>query len=644
MAGLLEVSIQRAVALPAVDPAPFTSDPYLTVAVGNSLHTTRTMLNNLNPQWHERCTLFVRDPGAQRLSVTVFDRNIATAGTFLGEASVDLLQVCDGQPHQLQLQLEGGPCAEEGLEEGSNRAGSSGGQESGHGNSGSVRLGCHFVPFAELLADGAAPEVDGRPLLATPGEVPLKADWRSLLDLAGVAAHAMFTPVAFVENATSNTQVWLHWNRDRREACLAFRGTEQDAWKDYLTDLHLVPAPLDPDRVAAAPHHAELGQVSAPPREPGTLERILSNVEAAKEQVAAERQAAEEATCSAEQAERSIISTAVQAVSTTAEDLAAMLDNIKQQIEASDADQGGDTDQPWVHSGFLSAFDSVRPAVLSLVAALLAGEERGWRIFLTGHSLGGALATLGAWDCAHRKWDCQEPPELVVYTFGAPRVGNRPWAEHYNELVPSTWRIVNERDSVATVPRLMGYAHVGHAVMLKSGGDVEIETHTTKRMGEGVGVGDITPAVSAIVAAKVPEMLPEMATKALAKVGIEVAASGSAEEAAVVAEASASLDAAAAGISGSRGGEGLAQAAMVAAVTPDTLEDWWQQEVEAWSMLLDGSALNEHMEPLYLENLKRCLQALAKEGREQGEDGPGGAAAAAVEAASSAASSADSER
>lgn len=48
------------------------------------------------------------------------------------------------------------------------------------------------------------------------------------------------------------------------------------------------------------------------------------------------------------QAERSIISTAVQAVSTTAEDLAAMLDNIKQQIEASDADQGGDTDQPWV--------------------------------------------------------------------------------------------------------------------------------------------------------------------------------------------------------------------------------------------------------------------------------------------------------
>ena len=54
-------------------------------------------------------------------------------------------------------------------------------------------------------------------------------------------------------------------------------------------------------RSLCLPGAAELGQVSAPPREPGTLERILSNVEAAKEQVAAERQAAEEATCSAEQ-------------------------------------------------------------------------------------------------------------------------------------------------------------------------------------------------------------------------------------------------------------------------------------------------------------------------------------------------------
>ena len=60
MAGLLHVTIRRAVSLPAADPAPFTSDPYLVVCVGDSCFTTRTILNNLNPEWHESCTLFVR--------------------------------------------------------------------------------------------------------------------------------------------------------------------------------------------------------------------------------------------------------------------------------------------------------------------------------------------------------------------------------------------------------------------------------------------------------------------------------------------------------------------------------------------------------------------------------------------------------
>lgn len=58
---------------------------------------------------------------------------------------------------------------------------------------------------------------------------------------------------------------------------------------------------------------------------------------------------------------------------------------------------------PQVHTGFLSAYDSLRPAVLGLLGAMLGGERQRWRLFLTGHSLGGALATLCAWDVAHRR-------------------------------------------------------------------------------------------------------------------------------------------------------------------------------------------------------------------------------------------------
>lgn len=73
-------------------------------------------------------------------------------------------------------------------------------------------------------------------------------------------------------------------------ACVAFRGTEQGKWQDILTDLHLVPAPLDPESVAAAPRNAALAEVSQSPDEPGRLRQILSAVEQAKQRQGKEGQ------------------------------------------------------------------------------------------------------------------------------------------------------------------------------------------------------------------------------------------------------------------------------------------------------------------------------------------------------------------
>lgn len=44
-------------------------------------------------------------------------------------------------------------------------------------------------------------------------------------------------------------QVWMYRNVDRREAIVAFRGTEQVKWKDLATDLQLSPCSLNPERV-----------------------------------------------------------------------------------------------------------------------------------------------------------------------------------------------------------------------------------------------------------------------------------------------------------------------------------------------------------------------------------------------------------
>jgi hypothetical protein len=68
-----------------------------------------------------------------------------------------------------------------------------------------------------------------------------------------------------------------------------------------------------------------------------------------------------------------------------------------------------------VHEGFAEAW---RKAHETWAPVLAAGKESGRPLLVTGHSLGGALATLTA---AHL-------PHSLLYSFGAPRVGNRAFA------------------------------------------------------------------------------------------------------------------------------------------------------------------------------------------------------------------------
>ena len=62
-----------------------------------------------------------------------------------------------------------------------------------------------------------------------------------------------------------------------------------------------------------------------------------------------------------------------------------------------------------VHRGFIWAWESVTAQVSDLVLACTAPSPPGkqWRVVCTGHSLGGALATLTAFDFAVRR--CSPP-------------------------------------------------------------------------------------------------------------------------------------------------------------------------------------------------------------------------------------------
>lgn len=71
------------------------------------------------------------------------------------------------------------------------------------------------------------------------------------------------------------------------------------------------------------------------------------------------------------------------------------------------------------------------------------------RLWLTGHSLGGALAVLVALDIMNQT---ALKPAPLVYTFGQPRVGNGAFADYVDAQLPELYRMVNSADAVPHIP------------------------------------------------------------------------------------------------------------------------------------------------------------------------------------------------
>lgn len=112
---------------------------------------------------------------------------------------------------------------------------------------------------------------------------------------------------------------------------------------------------------------------------------------------------------------------------------------------------GIDTSYGRVHRGFLKAFELVRTALLEKARPLRPAQKV---VHLTGHSLGGALATIAA--CTLR----DEFPTARVYTFGQPRVGDATTAQFIKDhYADDFYRFVFDDDIVPRVPP--GYVHVG---------------------------------------------------------------------------------------------------------------------------------------------------------------------------------------
>lgn len=120
-----------------------------------------------------------------------------------------------------------------------------------------------------------------------------------------------------------------------------------------------------------------------------------------------------------------------------------------------------------VHAGFYDALACVWQLLDREVRRLQAAQPR--RLWVTGHSLGAALAALAA-----ARW-CEAGVEVAgLYTFGQPRTGDANFTRNLDFAFRSqAFRVVNNRDIVTrTPPRSLGYQHLGTLIYLTESGEL----------------------------------------------------------------------------------------------------------------------------------------------------------------------------
>jgi triacylglycerol lipase len=117
-----------------------------------------------------------------------------------------------------------------------------------------------------------------------------------------------------------------------------------------------------------------------------------------------------------------------------------------------------------VHSGFLSVYREVEANVRAALSGPISESRNVW---LTGHGLGGTLATFVAAELdGHVK-------VTGIHTYGQPRLGDITAQAFFDTVYRDRfWRFVNNRDLITRIPP--SYRHVGRLVHFDATGNVEL--------------------------------------------------------------------------------------------------------------------------------------------------------------------------
>ena len=112
-----------------------------------------------------------------------------------------------------------------------------------------------------------------------------------------------------------------------------------------------------------------------------------------------------------------------------------------------------------VHQGFYDYLEKIWEPVTKYIDTAARKKKE---LYICGHSLGGAMATLAASRLSKRLVAC--------YTYGSPRVGGSVWRDAQSFM---HFRYVNNNDVVPRVPFwIMGFRHYGQLIYINYYGNI----------------------------------------------------------------------------------------------------------------------------------------------------------------------------
>ncbi|PSS05275.1 Alpha/Beta hydrolase protein [Coniella lustricola] len=125
----------------------------------------------------------------------------------------------------------------------------------------------------------------------------------------------------------------------------------------------------------------------------------------------------------------------------------------------------------WAHFGFLFAYSEIASAA----ETSLASANRlfpSYKLTITGHSLGAAVATLLGMSLRDKGYD------LDIYTYGSPRVGNQALASYISRQPGHEYRVTHNADVVTRLPPInREFRHTSPEYWLSPGPERRVSYH-----------------------------------------------------------------------------------------------------------------------------------------------------------------------